>query len=44
LANGRRLPVDPAEISVVELCASYWRHVQSYYVRPDGTPNGSPDV
>ncbi len=38
LANGRRLPVNPIEITVMELCSAYWQHVQSYCVRPDGSP------
>src|SRR5215213_1332156 len=27
-----------ADISVVELILAFWRHAESYYRRPDGTP------
>ena len=30
-ANGRQLPVDPDNITVVELCARYWQFDQGYY-------------
>lgn len=43
VANGRRLPVDPHEITVTELIAAYWRHAQDYYVRADGSPSGEAD-
>ena len=41
LSNGRHLPVDVHEITVVELCAHYWEHAKEYYRRPDGTPTSS---
>ena len=37
LANGRRLPVDPNDITLTEICAAFWRHVKSYYRRADGS-------
>jgi integrase len=38
LANGRRLPPAPgADLSVNELIAAYWKHVEAYYVK-DGAP------
>ena len=35
LAHGRRLPsaVEEQSISIVELCAKYWKFAQSYYVK-----------
>ena len=41
LANNRRLPVSPEEITVPELCAAYLKHAESYYVGPDGKPTKS---
>ena len=38
LSNGRRMPVEPDEITVVEICARYWEHVTAYYTRVDGSP------
>ncbi len=38
LANDRQLSVDPSDITIVELCARFWRHAKAYYRRPDGTP------
>lgn len=43
LANGRRLPVAPDEISVVEVVAAYMRHAREYYRRADGTPTSEID-
>lgn len=37
LANGRRLPEAPADLSVAELILAYWRHARLYY-RKDGRP------
>jgi integrase len=42
LAHGRRLPAagggaGPADLTVAELVAAYWGHVESYYVK-DGAP------
>ncbi len=31
-------PADPHEITVLELCARFWKHVNDYYRKPDGTP------
>ncbi len=42
-ANGRRIPVDPQEITIVELIERYWDFAQSYYRKPDGTPTGEAD-
>ena len=37
MENGRRLPAERHETTVVELIAQYWRHTQRYYVK-DGRP------
>ena len=37
-ANDGALLVEPEALTVVELCARFWRHVESYYRKPDGTP------
>lgn len=39
LAAGRSLPVEPTEITVAEVLARYWRHAETYYRRPDGSPS-----
>lgn len=31
IANGRRLPVDPNQVTVTEVCLAYWEHAQEYY-------------
>ena len=36
-AGGRQLPVEPAEITVVELVARFWPWAGEYYRRPDGS-------
>lgn len=38
IARGRQLKVSPHEITVMELCAAYSEHAQSYYLKPDGAP------
>lgn len=43
LANGRRLPVDPQEITVVEVIARFWEYAQQHYRRADGTPTSEPN-
>ncbi len=43
LENGRKLSVDPNQITVMEICARYWHHAQQYYVRSDGSPTQSID-
>lgn len=43
LAHGRRLPVEKDVITVVELCALYLNHAQSYYRALDGSPTKSMD-
>lgn len=30
LANDKKLPTSTAEITVMELCAAFWKHAQSY--------------
>jgi len=42
-ANGYRLPVKPEELTVTELCAAYWNHAETHYVRPSGEPTSSLD-
>ena len=39
-AGGCRLPVTKVEITVVELCASFWKYAQDHY-SPDGRPTDS---
>ena len=43
-ATGRR-PPGPAqnELTVMELCAAFWRHAEEYYRRPDGRSSSSLD-
>ncbi|WP_428939695.1 tyrosine-type recombinase/integrase [Fontivita pretiosa] len=38
LAAGRRLPTDPASVTVAEVAAAFRQHARTYYRRPDGTP------
>ena len=40
-ANGRRLSVDPNDITVVELIARFWEHARAYYRKPDGMPSST---
>lgn len=39
LANGRRAPGPAGDLTIVELLAAYWRHAETYYRKPDGTPS-----
>lgn len=41
-ARGRRLPDAPGatELTMAELIARYWQHVEEYYRHADGTPTG----
>lgn len=41
LGNGRRVRVDPKEVSIAELCAAFMRHAETFYRKPDGTPTGT---
>lgn len=44
LANGRRDPQPPTStVSVEELMAEFWQHVDRYYRRPDGSPTSEVD-
>lgn len=36
LAGGRQTRVDPNDITIVELTARFWRHVESYYAESPG--------
>ncbi len=36
-ANGTATPVEPAEITIVELIAQFWKHADHYYCKPGGT-------
>lgn len=40
LSNGRRLRVDPHEITVSEVCAAYLKYAEDYFVKP-GDQNGT---
>ena len=42
--NGRRVPVAPHEITVVEVAVAYFEHANRYYRRPDGTLTTSIDA
>ena len=37
-ASGTVTPVEPTEITIVELIARFWKHAHQYYRKPDGTP------
>lgn len=39
-ANGYRLSVNPAEVTVSELVFAYFSYVERYYVGPDGKSTG----
>lgn len=44
LANGRRSPGLPEQqLTVEELMAAFWAHVEAYYRRPDGSPTSEVD-
>jgi hypothetical protein len=37
LANGKKLPVSPENVTVVELCNAYWKWCRGTYALPDGS-------
>ena len=37
LAGGEQTPVDPSDLTVLELVDRFWAHVEGYYRKPDGT-------
>lgn len=37
-ANGNRMPAPADDLTIVELCAAFWSHAETYYRRPDGSP------
>ena len=41
VAAGRQPPLDPDDVTVVELCDRFLAWADSYYRRPDGTPTSS---
>lgn len=41
MANGRQRPVNPHEITIVELAARFWQHAETYYRKPNGTPTST---
>lgn len=43
LSCDREPPVAPAELTVSELAARFWKHAQAYYLKPDGTPTSMLD-
>jgi integrase len=43
LAGGLRKPDADHSITIVELIAIFWRHVETYYRKPDGTPTTMQD-
>ncbi|MCH8241372.1 MAG: site-specific integrase, partial [Planctomycetes bacterium] len=36
-ANGGELTVSPDEITIMEVAARFWTHVEAYYRKSDGT-------
>ena len=40
-ANGKRLPVKPDAVTIVELISRFWAHAEQYYRHPDGRPTGT---
>src|SRR5690349_14971138 len=38
LSNDRQLPCAAPDLTVTELIAQFWNHVEVFYRRPDGTP------
>ena len=42
VAGGRQAPIDPEDLTVVELCDRFMTHADSYYRRPDGTQTSTP--
>lgn len=39
LANGRRLRVEPTDLTVMELCNAFRKHVDAYYLDAEGKPS-----
>ncbi|MDB5331106.1 MAG: site-specific tyrosine recombinase XerD [Phycisphaerales bacterium] len=37
-ANGRHIPVPQDDLTVLELVNRFWKHAQTHYRKPDGTP------
>jgi integrase len=42
-APGQPTTSDPADLTIAEALVRYTRHVEGYYVNPDGTPTGTAD-
>lgn len=42
LSNGRCLPHDDDDLTIIELVEQYWQHLLGYYVRPDGSRTSEP--
>lgn len=38
LGNGRQIEKLTGDYSIAEVAAQFWQHIQTYYVKPDGTP------
>ncbi len=38
MAAGKQVNPSPEAITINQVIASFWKHAQTYYVRPDGTP------
>jgi len=38
MAAGKQLNPPPEAITINQVIASFWKHAQTYYVRPDGSP------
>lgn len=43
VANGRRLPAPPEDITVAEVVERFWEHAKTYYRKPDGSPTSEVD-
>jgi integrase len=38
LANGRQLGADETDFTICDVLAGFWRHAETYYRKPDGSP------
>ena len=43
MASGCPSPTEPEHITVREVCAQFWGHAESYYVKADGSPTSEID-
>jgi integrase len=43
LSAGRQTPVNPDDLTIVELVARFWTHAEKFYRHKDGSPTGEAD-